>query len=205
MACVCCYFFCYIVIASVDVDVVIPLCCFTPYFNRWTVSHSHHFISLSGYTRDTNYFSYYVAQYYCTLLLDVSTIANDFSSCTMYICVLLLQYYKSPNCVCVLKCVPLIIVCVSLYVCVCMRVIIFCTLRLFGSSSSSNVITVPFNIIFTIQSHYTSYSFMSSHINDFIMCMRCFHSLNASIVLLCFRWCLLSRQPNIRNGICQMS
>lgn len=27
----------------------------------------------------------------------------------------------------------------------------------------------PFNIIFTIQSHYTSYSFMSSHINDFII------------------------------------
>lgn len=27
----------------------------------------------------------------------------------------------------------------------------------------------PFNIIFTIQSDYTSYSFMSSHINDFIM------------------------------------
>lgn len=37
----------------------------------------------------------------------------------------------------------------------------------------------PFNIIFTIQSDYTSYSFMSSHINDFIMC-------SIALRLLCF-------------------
>lgn len=54
----------------------------------------------------------------------------------------------------------LISVCISM--CVCMSL---CFARCVYLAAMSS----PFNIIFTIQSHYTSYSFMSSHINDFIM------------------------------------
>lgn len=96
---------------------------------------------LSKDTHSHHNFSYYVTQYYCILL---------FWKWTM-VCVIVLRKETEIKTtrptwtVCSIRCV-------------------FARCVYLAAMSS------PFNIIFTIQSDYTSYSFMSSHINDFIMC-----------------------------------
>lgn len=100
--------------------------------------------------RETNYFSYYVTQYYCILLLDVFVLplcrwdAEHYGSSQG---ISEQSFIHSPNSHSLSK-----------------RHYVLHVAFIWQPVSS------PFNIIFTIQNDYTSYSFMSSHINDFIMC-----------------------------------
>lgn len=108
---------------------------------------------------DTNNFSYYVTQYYCILLLLLWDVSTA-GLAVVALCILSHRNSAFRCCVTFARCVSL------------------------AAEPSS-----PFNIIFTIQSDYTSYSFMSSHINDFIMCYALLHC-HCQCHWLCWAKCL---------------